>query len=374
MAPVYGRNCAAEPALAFAGIDAPPTIPTFDLTPFASGTALPNPEAAATAAAIDATLRQVGFLKVVGHGVDPGVKARYFDAVREFFALPTADKQRLAIANSGHAHRGYVGFGTETLAGALAESADLAAGGTIDRTAATATLAGDLKETLDTGNEDPPDHPEVLAGTPTFGPNQLPDLPGWREAYSAYRTAGIEAVLRMYRALSMALGLDPYWLESQPGETMYQLRMIHYPPQDRVTPEPGQLGCGAHTDYGSITILADDGVGGLQVRQRSGEWIDITIDEGELVVNLGDLMAIWTNDRWVSNPHRVINPVGVDRYSSPLFVTPPYHLRIEPLTECIEPGDTAHYQPQVSGPYLLARFDGTHSYRNPLLEDYNRTS
>jgi len=347
-------------------------IPTIDLSSFASGTALPNPRALATAADIDATLRRIGFLKVVGHGVEPEVKRRFFDAIREFFALPLADKRALAIGKSGHAHRGYVGLATETLAGALAEADDLAAGGVIDRAAAGA-LAGDLKETLDTGNDDPPDHPEVLAGTPTFGANQLPDLPGWGEAFHAYRGAGIEAVLRMYRALSLALWLDPYWFESQPGETMYQLRIIHYPPQDRVTPEPGQLGCGAHTDYGSITILADDGVGGLQVRQRSGEWVDIAIGSDELVVNLGDLMAIWTNDRWVSNPHRVINPVGVDRYSSPLFVTPPYHARIEPLAACIEPGERAHYDAQVSGPYLLARFDGTHSYRNALLDDYNRT-
>jgi isopenicillin N synthase-like dioxygenase len=347
-----------------------PAIPTIDISPFATGRVLPSPEAEATAAAIDVTLRQVGFLKVVGHGVTPDVKAHFFAAIREFFALPMADKQRLAIGNS-RAHRGYVGFGSETLEGALA---DLEAGGHIDRTVAGAVLAGDLKETLDTGNEDPPDHPEVLAGTPTFGPNQLPDLPGWRDAYGAYRTAGIEAVLRMYRALSMALGLDPHWLESQPGETMYQLRMVHYPPIDRVAPEPSQLGCGAHTDYGSITVLADDGVGGLQVRQRSGEWVDVTIGDGELVVNLGDLMAIWTNDRWVSNPHRVVNPPDTDRYSAPLFVTPPYHLRIEPLPHCVAPGDTARYEPQVSGPYLLARFDGTHSYRNTLLDEHNRTA
>lgn len=348
-----------------------PAIPTIDLTPFATGTVLPNAEAVANAAVVDATLRQVGFLKVVGHGVAPDVKERFFAAIRAFFDLPLADKEALSIANSGHAHRGYVGIATETLAGAIGDADDLAAGGTIDR-GTTGQLAGDLKETLDTGNDDPPDHPEVLAGTPTFGANQLPDLPGWRAAFDDYRTAGVEAVLRMHRALSLALGLDPYFFESQPGETMYQLRMIHYPPQDRVTPEPGQLGCGAHTDYGSITLLADDGVGGLQVCQRSGEWVDISIGPTEMVVNLGDLMAIWTNDRWVSNPHRVVNPVGVDRYSAPLFVTPPYHLRIAPLDACIEPGDRPHYEPQVSGPYLLARFDGTHSYRNPLLERYNR--
>lgn len=344
-------------------------IPTIDLSPFATGGDLTGPAALDVAAAIDATLRQVGFLKVVGHGVPTAVKDEFFAAARRFFDLPLAEKERLAIGNSGEAHRGYVGFGTETSAGAMP---GLETGGVIDRAEVGAVLAGDLKETLDTGNEDAPDHPEVLAGTPTFGANQFPDLPGWGAAYDAYRGAVIEAARRVARGLSLALGQDPYWLESQPGETMYHLRLIHYPPQDRVTPEPGQLGCGAHTDYGSFTVLADDGVGGLQVCQRSGEWVDIELGVGELVVNLGDLMAIWTNDRWVSNPHRVVNPIGVDRYSAPLFVTPPFHLRIEPLASCVAEGVAPRYEPLVSGPYLLARFDGTHSYRNSLLDEHNR--
>ncbi len=95
----------------------------------------------------------------------------------------------------------------------------------------------------------------------------------------------------MQRGLALALGLDPDFFDDQPGETMYHLRLIHYPPMERVTPEPGQLGCGAHTDYGTLTVLADDGVGGLQVRQRSGEWTDVVVPDGALVVNLGDLMA-----------------------------------------------------------------------------------
>jgi isopenicillin N synthase-like dioxygenase len=148
--------------------------------------------------------------------------------------------------------------------------------------------------------------------------------------------------------------------------------MIHYPPAERCTPGADQLGCGAHTDYGTITVLADDGVGGLQVRTRDGSWIDVEIPGDMLVVNLGDLMAIWTNDRWVSNPHRVVNPPGRDRYSIPLFVTPPFHTRIEALPTCVPEGTAPHHGPLVAGPYLLSRFDGTHSYRNTLLEEHNR--
>jgi len=336
------------------------SLPTFDLTPFATGEALPSDEAARTAAAIDETLRSTGFLLVSGHGVDDDVRAAYFDAMRAFFALPQDEKDAIAIGKSD-CHRGYVGFATETLEGALAGEEQMGV-----------QLAGDMKETLDTGVEHGPDHPEVVAKTPLHGPNQWPDLPGFRDAVETYRSAIIEAALRMQRALALALDLPPTFFENQPGETMLHLRLIHYPPMETLTPEPGQLGCGAHTDYGTLTLLADDGNGGLQVRQRSGEWIDVLVPPGQLVVNLGDLMAIWTNDRWVSNPHRVVNPPGVDRYSSPLFVTPPFHLEIETLSTCLADGEVPNHEPMVTGPYLMSRFDGTHSYRNELLEEHNR--
>ena len=339
------------------------TLRSFDLRPFASDAELPSPEARAIAAEIDETLQTTGFLLVSGHGVTDEVRDAYFDAMRAFFALPVEEKEAIEIGRSD-CHRGYVGMATETLEGALAGDEDTVG----------AQLAGDLKETLDTGVEHGPDHPEVVAGTPLHGPNQWPDLPGFRDAVETYRAAVTEAARRMQRALAMALDLEPGFFEGQPGETMYHLRLIHYPPMETLTPEPGQLGCGAHTDYGTLTLLADDGNGGLQVRQRSGEWTDVTVPDGQLVVNLGDLMAIWTNDRWVSNPHRVVNPPGVDRYSSPLFVTPPFHLRIETLETCLADGEAPRHEPMVSGPYLLSRFDGTHSYRNELLEAHNRVS
>jgi isopenicillin N synthase-like dioxygenase len=335
------------------------SLDTFDLSPFATGLALPSAAATETAAAVDATLQSTGFLLVTGHGIPDDVKDAYFDAMRQFFALPQAEKEAIAIGKSD-VHRGYVGFATETLEGALAGDED-----TVGE-----QLAGDMKETLDTGNEGGLDDPEVAAGTPLHGPNQWPSLPGFREAVETYRAAMLEAALRMQRALSMALGLDPDFFGERPGQTMYHLRLIHYPSMETLTPEPGQLGCGAHTDYGTLTLLADDGNGGLQVRQRSGEWVDVSVPEGHLVVNLGDLMAIWTNDRWISNPHRVVNPPGVDRYSSPFFVTPPFHLEIS----CLIDDQVPKHEPMVSGPYLLSRFDGTHAYRNELLEEHNRGS
>jgi isopenicillin N synthase-like dioxygenase len=305
---------------------------------------------------LDAALQDVGFVTVRDHGIPEDVRDRYFDAIRTFFALPLSDKEAIAIGNSP-CHRGYVGVGTEALDGAL---------GNIDDAIGTAA-AGDLKETLDTGIDHGPDHPEVLAGTPLHGPNQWPDLAGFREAVEAYRAAVVAVSERMHGVMAVGLGLPPRYFAEQPGDMMYHLRLIHYPPQNRMTPAPGQWGCGAHTDYGTLTVLADDGVGGLQVQMRSGEWVDVVVPVGELVVNIGDLMAIWTNDRWVSNPHRVVNPPGVDRYSSPLFVEPSFHLRIETLPTCLAADGSTRHEPVVAGPYLLSRFDGTHAYRNPLL-------
>jgi isopenicillin N synthase-like dioxygenase len=326
-------------------------LPVINVSAFATGAA-PGPERDEVAAFLDSTCRETGFFLIDGHGVDPGTRAAMFEAMRAFFAMPLADKEAIAIGKSP-CHRGYVGIATEILD---------------DKDA----LAGDLKETLDTGGEHGPDHPEVIAGVPLFGPNQFPDLSGFREAWESYRAQVIEAARRVQRAMARALGLpDDEIVDLPGGETMYHLRHIHYPPQRTSTPAPGQLGCGVHTDYGTVTLLADDGVGGLQVMRRDGAWIDVRIPDDLLVVNLGDLMAIWTNDRWVSNPHRVVNPPDTDRYSMPLFVTPPYHAEIACLESCLAPGQQPAYPPQLAGEYLMSRLDATHSYRNPLLAEIN---
>ena len=335
------------------------SIPTVDLSPFATGADHNSPAAREQAALVDATCRELGFLLTIGHGIRPETKSDLLGAMSGFFALPAAEKEQISIAGSD-CHRGYVGIGSEALEGALADDSSFE----IPR-------AGDLKETIDSGVHQGPDHPEVIAGTPLHGPNRLPDTPGFRDAWSTYFAEATEASLRAHRALAVGLGLVSTWFEdlgAQYGDAfMYHLRMLHYPPTDRVTPAPGQPGCGTHTDYGSVTVLTDDGIGGLQVRTREGEWIDIDIPDGHAVVNLGDLMAIWTNDRYVSNPHRVVSPPNTDRYSIPFFVEPGFHTRIECLPTCCSSDDPPRHEPMITGPYLLSRFDGTHSYRNALL-------
>lgn len=325
-------------------------LPVIDIGPFLGGDARGR-HGEAVADAIDQSCRETGFFLVAGHGIDPDVRARMLAMARRFFDLPVEEKEALAIGRSS-CHRGYVGLATETLDDAN-------------------TLAGDLKETLDTGEEHGPDHPDVVAGTPLHGPNQLPDVPGFRDVLEVYRAQAVAAAEAIQRAMARALGLDDRFFAAL-GETMYHLRLVHYPPQAVLPPAAGQLGCGAHTDYGTLTVLADDGVGGLQVMRRDGRWIEVSVPGDTVVVNLGDLMAIWTNDRWVSTPHRVVNPPDVDRYSMPLFVTPPFHAGISCLGTCLAPGEEPRYEPLVSGPYLLSRFDATHGYRNEMLEAHNR--
>lgn len=328
------------------------SLPVVDLTPFATGEPLPTPAAVSIASRLDRDLCDVGFFTVVGHGVPDSLRRAYFEAMRTFFALPVADKEAISIGRST-CHRGYVGVGAESLDGAI--------GG--DEDAIGTASAGDLKESLDTGIEHPPDHPEVVAGTPLFGPNQLPDIPGFRDVLDAYRSAATETVRRVQRVLALGLGLPPQFFEDLPGENMYHLRLVRYPAlPDRPT-EPGRWGCGAHTDYGSVTVLATDGTAGLQVRRRDGVWIDVDPPADRFVVNLGDLMTIWTNDRWMSNPHRVVNPLGADRYSSALFVEPDFHARVETLPSCRSADGSSRHAPVTVGPYLLSRFDGTHAYR-----------
>ena len=332
-------------------------IPTIDLSSLATGLSYDTPEAQAVGALIDSVCQNIGFLLVTNHGVSARTKANFLAKMKEFFDEPLEKKNSIAIGKSAH-HRGYVGMGMEDLEGALANQE-------LGKTYG----AGDVKESIDSGTEDGPDHPEVKAGTPLHGPNQLPDwIPGFREAWQQYFDECYETVRRVQRGLAIALKLDPNFFEDQPGFPLLNLRMLHYPPESRVNTEDGRIGCGAQTDYGTITVLADDGVGGLQVKPREGDWIDISIPGDCLVVNLADLLAIWTNDRYVSNPHRVMNPVNTHRYSIPLFVTPPYNLTISAIESCLAPGEKPKYEPMVSGKYLQSRFDGTHTYRNELMD------
>jgi isopenicillin N synthase-like dioxygenase len=310
-------------------------LPVIDLEPLRTGLHVEP-----TVAALDDACRRTGFFVVEGHGIAPAARAGIFAAAEQLFALPDDIKGELSIARSS-CHRGYVGFGRETLG---------------------VGVPADLKEAFELSRDLGPDHPEVLAGTPLHGPNQWPDVPGFRDAVDAYYGPAVDAARLIARGLAQALGLDVGFFTDRMQQSFANLRLLHYPPQATHPPVPGQPGCGAHSDYGMITLLAEDDVGGLEVQHRSGEWLRVRTTPDQLVVNLGDMLARWTDDRWVSTMHRVTNPPFLDRYSIPLFVNPDFHVVVAPLDLDGEPSSSTR-QPVTAGAFLLSRFDDTHEYR-----------
>ena len=291
---------------------------------------------------LDAVCRDIGFFIVEDHGIPVAVRDGVFDAARRFFELDPLQKDAVSIARSP-CHRGYVAMAHETL---------------------DASRPADAKEAFDLSRDLGPGHPAVIAGTPLHGPNQWPELEGFRAATERYFDAGLDAADRIARFLARSLDLNESFFADRIADTMTNLRLLHYPPVGDAATDPDAPGCGEHCDYGMITLLAVDGVAGLQVRMRSGRVIDIDARPDQLVVNLGDLLARWTGGRWVSTPHRVASPVDQHRYSIPLFVNPAFDTVIEPVGAAA--GSVASdpaFARVGAGQYLLSRFDATHAYR-----------
>ena len=240
-----------------------------------------------------------GFLYIVDHGVPAPLIDAVFDQSRRFFALPEAEKGAVHMRFCPN-RRGY-----EPMRGQTLEPGQPA----------------DLKEGFYLGNERLPDDPRVQAQLFNHGPNQWPaNLPGFRETLVEY-DAQMGALCRLtMRAMALALELPEDHFEVFCDDAVSNLKLLHYPPQPP-DPQSGEKGCGAHTDWGAITYLLQDDAGGLQVWDADAGWIDAPPVPGAYVLNLGDLMARWTNDRFRSTLHRVINTSGRERYSVPFFLT-----------------------------------------------------
>jgi isopenicillin N synthase-like dioxygenase len=311
-------------------------IPVIDLAPFRAGTAAGKQQVAKD---IRDAAEGLGFLYFKNHGVPAEIVEAAFATGRRFFDLPVEAKLEVKV---NKAHRGYIPFKNAVY------SED---------------LKPNLNESFLMGLDLPADDPDVRAGVPMHGPNQWPSaLPGLRPALEAYFNALGELGQLTLRAFALALDLDEHFFEARFTKPMPFIRLLHYPPQ--IGPRPdNEFGAAAHTDYGFVTILAQDDVGGLQVKRRGGGWIDATSLPGTFVVNIADMLMRWTNDRWVSTPHRVINASGRERYSLPFFYDPTYHTLVSCLESCQGPGHPAKYPPITWGDYLTQRFDQTYAYR-----------
>jgi isopenicillin N synthase-like dioxygenase len=308
-------------------------IPVIDVSGLRAGE--PGPRRAA-AAALGRACREVGFFYVTGHGIPDALRRDVFDAAARLFALPDAEKERVSVKLSPH-NRGYVGFGTERL--------DEAA-------------APDRKEAFNVGLDLPPDDPEVLAGAPFRGPNLWPSVPGLQDTLLAYFAACERLQDSIHRGFSLDLGLKEDFFCSKLARSASTLRLLHYPAGPGDT---GELGAGEHTDYGNLTILATDGVAGLQVRRRDGAWLDAPHIEGAFVCNIADCLMRWTNDVYVSTPHRVLRPAA-ERYSVAFFGDAHPDALVEALPTCLAPGATPRYAPITAGAYLTQRLTATYDH------------
>ncbi|HUI17229.1 MAG TPA: 2-oxoglutarate and iron-dependent oxygenase domain-containing protein [Alphaproteobacteria bacterium] len=319
------------------------TVPVIDISPFMAGS---REGKQAVAAAVGRACTDIGFFSIVGHGVPEALVARMYDVSRRFFDLPLAEK--LAVKRPRpEQSRGYIGFGDENLAYSLGKEA-----------------VTDLKEFFAIGPVDVPDEDYYrrAAAYPSFAPNLWPAEPAelravWTDYYRALERLG--AVIMRIFALALALPED--FFRDKLDRHISGIRVINYPDQAD-PPAPGQLRAGAHSDYGAVTILkSENAPGGLQVKNRREEWVDVTAVPDSFVVNIGDLMMRWTNDRWISTLHRVANPprdaaLGSRRQSIVFFYQPNYDAVIACLPGCAGPGNPPKYAPVTSGEHRLTKF------------------
>jgi isopenicillin N synthase-like dioxygenase len=258
----------------------------------------------AVAAQLDAACRRYGFFVVTGHGIEPAAFAGLRELARRFFALPEATKAAIAMPRGGPAWRGWFPVFGELTSG-----------------------TADHKEGLYCGVELPDDDPRVRAGLPLHGANLFPEHP------AELRAATLEWIDRvtvlghvLMEGLAVGLGLPDQWFHQHlTGDPTVLFRMFHYPPG-----EPGAWGVGEHTDYGLLTLLAQDDVGGLEVKTSEG-WIEAPALEDAFVCNLGDMLDRLTAGRYRSTPHRVRNRSGRGRLSFPLFFDPSWTARVPTL-------------------------------------------
>ena len=290
---------------------------------------------AVVAKSLRAACLDKGFLYIVDHDIPQPLIDAVFAQTKRFFALPLARKQDVDMARSPY-HRGY-----EPLRGQKLETG----------------TPPDIKEGFYLGNELPDCDPRVRSRLFDHGPNQWPaDLEGFRETLDTYFHHMEDLCRLTMRALALALELPEDHFEHFCDDAVSNLKLLHYPPQPS-NAHPDEKGCGAHTDWGAITYLLQDDVGGLQVWDQEHGWIEAPPLAGAFVLNLGDLIARWTNDRFRSTLHRVINRSGRERYSVPFFFTGRPDHEVVCLPTCLAAGETPKYPPTTTLEHLKMMYD-----------------
>ena len=307
-------------------------VPVVDFAPFLEGDEAGKRRVAAE---IGAACEGIGFFYLTHHGVPAATTDSIFAASRQFFALPLERRMDPAMLISPEHSRGYQPVGARFYP---------------------ETVAPDQMEAFKFQRELPADDPDILAGDRIQQSNKWPTgLPGWRETLLGYFDAVDGVAADLLRAFALALDLAEDYFLGFYAKPLTQVSLLHYPP---APPMDGQYGNRPHLDETAFTIVLQEDVPGLEVRTVSGNWVTAPPVAGSFVINIGDYMARWTNDRYRSTLHRVVNRTGVERFSIPYFAIPDYDAMIECLSTCQEPDNPPKYEPLQVGPAIQRKFSG----------------
>lgn len=297
---------------------------------------------------VDTICQTTGFFTVADHQVFDLTTTNIWLAVQQFFDLPLEEKLKYKVPYAGYPY-GYMGLESESLAASRGDRSP-----------------PDIKETFNGGPLYTPAHitdPDALFFC--YATTPWPTQPSnFVAAWTAYYEAMELLAQRIMRLFAAALQLDQYFFDSYISSPISALRALNYQ-QQPTPPQPGQLRAGAHSDYGTLTILwPQDDSRGLEIQCIDNTWQEVRPVPGALIINIGDLMARWTNDRWRSTLHRVVNPPDQHdptsrRQSLAYFHQPDWFAEISCLDSCVDPSTGAKYQPVLSGPYLMSKFKST---------------
>ena len=311
-------------------------VPVIDVSPLFSSDTV---QIAGVAEQIRQASVEIGFFYVKAHNISPELLDAVQVASKYFFSLPESLKRSILV---NEAHRGYVPFAQTTQPG---------------------RKFADLKESFNFAFPFTAGDPLVSEGKTLIGLNQWPEGElAWRRILERYYLEIFELGQKILEAFALTLKLPTNFFRERYKSPLVRARLLHYPPHDPTHAEE-QFGAAEHTDYGAITILWQDEVGGLQVKNRSGQWIEAVPITNTFVINIGDMLERWSNHLFVSTPHRVMNRSGRERYSIPVFYDPDYDAIISCLPNCASSENPAQYPPIVAGDYITSRYDGTYAYR-----------
>lgn len=278
------------------------------------------------------TAKTIGFFYISNHGISPEICAKAFAASRRFFALPVSDKTSIEVNQH---QRGWMAQGMANLEG---------------------SKTYDAKEVFFWGLDVADDDPDVLAGLPMVHPNQWPDdvAPFLRRDILPYYNAVLDLSRKLLAALAIGLGQSASMFQSAYQKPLGRGQLVYYPTLNKDDIDAERFGAATHSDFGVLTILMQDNLGGLQVQRLDGNWVEATPIEGTLVCNIGDLLERWTNGMLISTKHRVLNRSSQNRFSIPIFCDPASDAMIDPRD--FDPdADIETYPPISAGDYIMGR-------------------